>query len=98
MKIHWVYYILWFYFLLDTISCSLFLLISQYFSSNSIPIAFLFKFLAATSVVPEPQVKSKIISFSWVYVLIKYYITLNGFCVGCSEFGLPLEHLIIFIG
>ena len=45
----------------------------------------------AIPVLPEPIVKSNTISFSFVYVLIKYSNNSTGFCVGCNDFVLSFE-------
>ena len=74
-----------------------FLAILKYASSSSIPINSLLRFLHATPVVPEPIVKSNTVSFSFVYVLIRYSNNLTGFCVGCW-LGLSFENSNIFLG
>src|SRR5580698_10468252 len=55
----------------------------KYVLSSSIPINRLFKFTAATPVVPDPIQQSSTILFSLEYVLIMYSISSNGFWVGC---------------
>src|SRR5574344_983251 len=65
------------------VRCSsiLFLAISKYLSSFSMPMKLRFVLTQATPVLPLPMQLSKTVSFSFVYVFIKYSKRSTGFCV-----------------
>jgi len=70
-----------------SISSFLFLLISRYFSSISIPRNFLSNKFAAIPVVLLPANGSKIQAFCFVDARIILVSTESGFCVGCAYSG-----------
>src|SRR5574344_909316 len=74
------------------VRCSsiLFLAISKYFLSSSMPIKLRLVFTQATPVEPETIQLSKTVSFSSVYFLIRYSSKATGFWVG---WRLPLRIL-----
>ena len=57
------------------------------------PIKFRFVLIQATPVEPLPIVKSRTVSPSFVYVLIRYSSRATGFCVGCVDLFFCIEPL-----
>ena len=59
---------------------------------------FLLVFTAQTPVLQAPIVKSKTVSHSFVYVLIKYSISATGFWVGWRYVDAPFFSYIMVLG
>ena len=62
--------------------------------SFSIPMNFLFRFLLAIPVPPEPIVGSSTVSPSLVKYFIRYSMSGTGFCVACFPFSLLISNML----